>query len=30
MDDNTTVLLMMLMFAIINIVICVSENWRNK
>lgn len=30
MDDNTAVVLMILIFAIVNIVICVSENWRNK
>lgn len=30
MDDNTTLLLMMLIFGIINIAIVVSENWRNK
>lgn len=30
MDDNTTLLLMMLIFAIINIAAIVSENWRNK
>ena len=30
MDDNTAIVLMILIFAIINIVICVSKNWRNK
>ncbi len=30
MDDNTTLLLMMFIFAIINIATVVSENWRNK
>lgn len=30
MDDDTTLLLMMLIFGIINIAIVVSENWRNK
>lgn len=30
MDDNTALLLMMLIFGIINIAIVVSENWRNK
>lgn len=30
MDDNTTLLLMMLIFGIINIAIVVSENWKNK
>ena len=30
MDDNTAIVLMIFMFTIINIVICVSENWRNK
>lgn len=30
MDDNTAIVLMILMFTIINIFICVSENWRNK
>ncbi len=30
MDYNTTIVLMTLIFAIINIVICASGNWKNK